>query len=260
GPLVTGSRLKSGDGGLASTASLGTMAKVGFPNRAGSVDRGWSRSKCTTLGAVTLMPARSLAVPLGSLKAANPVIGSRRNDVVAVDPRRARRSSEYLTSVAVTGRPLLNFAEGLMVKSQWAWSGVAVDERAENKGKKSSHGGLRRRLGLRRSGRRPDAPALGRRARAPLQHRWPEPSSSASGTGTPRAARQDLECHPSTRCAFAAVHDAGPESGPLTAEPEYRDEPVGDRRRPCRRSPRACPGTSPPPGRPRGARRRGRGR
>ena len=76
------------------------------------------------------MPARSFAVPLGSLKAANPVRGSRRKEVVAVDPRRASRSSEYFTSVPVIGRPLLNFAVGLIVKSQCCWSGVVVHEAA----------------------------------------------------------------------------------------------------------------------------------
>src|SRR5438270_6531942 len=76
------------------------------------------------------MPARSFAVPLGSLKAANPVTGSRRNEVVAVDPRRDTRSSEYFTSVPVIGRPLLNFAVGLIVKSQCCWSGVVVHDAA----------------------------------------------------------------------------------------------------------------------------------
>ena len=89
-----------------------------------------SRSKCTTLGAVTLIPVSSVALPLGSLNAAKPLTGSRRNDVVAVEPRRANRSSEYLTSVAVMGRPLLNVAAGLIVKSQCCWSGVVVHDAA----------------------------------------------------------------------------------------------------------------------------------
>ena len=106
------------------------MAKVGLPSRAGNVESGWSRSKCTTLGAATLMPASSFAVPLGSLNAGKPAMGSSRNEVVAVDPRRHTRSREYLTSVAVIGRPLENFAAGLIVKSQCSWSGDADHEAA----------------------------------------------------------------------------------------------------------------------------------
>ena len=44
--------------------------------------------------------------------------------------RRTTRSSEYFTSADVIGRPLLNFAVGLMAKSQWRWSGVAVQDAA----------------------------------------------------------------------------------------------------------------------------------
>src|SRR4051794_41854598 len=85
GPLVIGSRLKSGAGGTASTASLGTMANVGLPSSAGNVDNGESRSKCTTFGAGGFTPGRIQALPLGSLEAGKPLVGASTDDVVAGD-------------------------------------------------------------------------------------------------------------------------------------------------------------------------------
>ena len=123
GPLPTGWMAKLGV--WASTASLGTIPKLGFPRMAGSDDCGSSRSKCTIWGDGVVMPTRLGASP-SLLKSLNPVIPDNGDAAGEDDPFRVIRSNVKRTSSDVISLPLENLPPGRRVKSQWRWSGLAT--------------------------------------------------------------------------------------------------------------------------------------